>query len=390
LAGYFTMDYLDATTTFSTRQLADWNPRFRLRATAPATRERRRYAARRVWRCAATVLLLMALSCPSLVAADEGAQVALSADPQPVAVGSASTVTVTVDQVQSLYGLDIRLSFDPEKAQILDADSGKDGEQVIPGDLLSLDFMVRNTVDNVEGTVWYAVTQVNPSQPVSGDGMAFSFDVQAISNGDCPIDVTYVKFADREGNALPASFSGLTLSISDDDAPKATPRANSDPIATDIAEPTSTLTATPTNLPPAAEAEPTNTALPPTATPQVAEATSTPTEPATTESAPPQTNTPQPAPSPTPDHQPTATAVPAQPTATTAPSATPTTQPKATKVAAEPETQTKATPVREASTENAGTSPGSLTIWLLVLGPALLVLVLVVALVASRRGQPGS
>ena len=109
----------------------------------------------------AALVALLALAQP---AAADTARLLVS--PQAIQVGGAETlVEVTLDGVSGLYGLDIRLEFDPTLLEVIDADGGKDGVQVSPGQIPSPDFTVRNEVDNAAGGVWYAATP--PTMPIA-------------------------------------------------------------------------------------------------------------------------------------------------------------------------------------------------------------------------------
>ena len=79
----------------------------------------------------------------------------------------------------------MRPVFDTAIAQAEDADSNLgNGVQLQPlGDLLSPDFVVKNEIDNDAGTVWYAVTQLNPSPAVSGSGPIARLFLRGIAPG---------------------------------------------------------------------------------------------------------------------------------------------------------------------------------------------------------------
>ncbi len=72
--------------------------------------------------------------------------------------------------VQALYGFDISLSFDPQVIDVVDADPEQSGTQVSLGTLLDPGFVIINQADNQAGSVRFALTQLNPSQPKSGSG----------------------------------------------------------------------------------------------------------------------------------------------------------------------------------------------------------------------------
>lgn len=184
-------------------------------------------------------------------------------------VGALIDVEVWVEDVANLYGVDIRLAFDPTRLQVLDANPDLPGVQVQPrDDILSPDFIIRREADNDAGTVWYAVTQINPSPPASGSGALFSFSFETIGAGITEVIVTNYQLADPNGMIIPAQPSGAVYEIAGD-PPQPTPSATpAPPTATPTATPippTATPTHTVTPDPPTLT--PTATPLPPTATP---------------------------------------------------------------------------------------------------------------------------
>ena len=66
------------------------------------------------------------------------------------AVGESVVVTLYVQDVQNLYGADIRLSFDPTVLEVQDANPKVSGVQIQPlSTFLTPDFVVRNQACNV-------------------------------------------------------------------------------------------------------------------------------------------------------------------------------------------------------------------------------------------------
>lgn len=245
--------------------------------------------------CLIFIILDLSLGVAS---ADETAVVHL--DPKEVQVGEGQTTTVAVriEDVEALYGLDIRLGFDPEVVEVVDADPNAEGVQLSPGDLLSYDFSIRNTADNAEGTAWFAMTQVNPSEPVTGSGTAFSVTFKGKVQGtSCPIAITYAKLSTRDGTAIPADTVGGTIKVVQprdmgDSPATETPSPPRPTVVTPTADgsgpsgnrtPEATDTATSSESTETATAEPTNTALSPTETATPLPATDTPTPLAATE-----------------------------------------------------------------------------------------------------------
>ena len=117
-----------------------------------------------------TMVGLLAAAAPSpalgalTVAAKPGSDAAVvRCDPSTLNayVGMTVSVTIFVQDVVDLYGLDVRLVFDPAYAQVVDTDPTVAGVQIQPlSGFLSPDFVVRRSADNITGLVRYAATQV--------------------------------------------------------------------------------------------------------------------------------------------------------------------------------------------------------------------------------------
>lgn len=232
-------------------------------------------------------------------------------------VGDTIAVEVWVEDVVNLYGVDIRLAFDPSLLQVVDAAPGIPGVQITPrSDILSPDFVIRREADNAAGTVWYAATQVNPTPPASGSGALFSFSFVTIAEGVTHVLVTNFQLADPNGMLIPAQASGAVYQIGEVLTPTPTAPSTATPTLTPTPTATATTTNTPTPTLVTSTPIPTNTATTtpiPTAT---STTTATPTNTATATNAP--TTTPTPTTG-------TVTA-----TATTTPSTTPTATAQAT------------------------------------------------------------
>ena len=252
-----------------------------------------------------------------------------------VQVGGTISVDIVIEDVADLYGVDVRLSFDPALLEVLDADPDTAGVQIQQGAFPAPDFVVKNEADNGAGTIWYAVSQMSPTEAVSGGGVAASISFKGLTEGTSSVAFTYQKIVKRDGEQIPATTqNGQIMVRSAGAAPTSTPTSKPKPTDTPLPTPT---------LRPSATAPPTEapTAAPPTVTP-----TSRPTSALTPTTVSAATKTPQPTPTPTATEtsQPTPTSVPpttvlpteapttAPPTAapTSRPTSTPTTIPEAT------------------------------------------------------------
>lgn len=130
-------------------------------------------------------------------------------------VGTTVSVTIYVQDVVDLYGLDVRLMFDPAYVQAVDTDPATAGVQIQPlSGFLSPDFVVRRSADNTTGLVRYAATQVAPSQPVSGSGAVARIDLRAVQPGAITVPFPQVELARNNGTTIPATTQACTCQFS--------------------------------------------------------------------------------------------------------------------------------------------------------------------------------
>jgi len=210
------------------------------------------------------VALLAALTLAPGAGAEQAAVVRLDPAAATVGEGQTAAVTVRVDDVQGLYGLDIRLGFDPAAVEVVDADPATDGVQMRPGELLKADLIVRNTADNAQGTTWFAITQLNPAEPVNGSGVALVVTFRGKQAGaTSPLKITYAKLAERAGREIPVTLQEGEIRVVGEAEAPATPTEAPPP-----AQPTVVLpTTAPASLPTATAPVPA-TSRPPVAVPQ--------------------------------------------------------------------------------------------------------------------------
>lgn len=250
-------------------------------------------------------LLSALLFCTNAVSAQQTALIHLVPSPALVGEGQTAAVEVRVENVRDLYGLDIRLSFDPTVVEVVDADLATDGTQVRPGDLLSVDFIIRNIADNEQGTIWFALTQLNPSEAVTGSGTAFIITCRGKRAGaSSPLTITYQKMATRTGETISASTTDGEIRVVEPAQAPPTPTEaplplqptvvmpTQPPVEAPAASPTSMPTEAPTTAAPTEMATmpaPTDTLVP---TPTTAPTEPPPTPVATKTAVPGPTSTP--------------------------------------------------------------------------------------------------
>jgi hypothetical protein len=172
-----------------------------------------------------SILGLASLICAALLggstaAAAPGQAAIVRPDPlnATVPVGGQVVVNIFVQDVQNLYGADIRLSFDPAILEVQDMNPAVSGVQIQPlSTFLKPDFVARNGACNlvdpacpIPGIVRYAATQVNPSLPVSGSGALAAVTFKRLTPGVTGLKIVAHELSDRYGVTIPSGVqSGL-------------------------------------------------------------------------------------------------------------------------------------------------------------------------------------
>jgi LysM repeat protein len=117
-------------------------------------------------------------------------------------LGGSGTVNVWADSVQSLHGLRLELTFDPDYAQVNDADAATAGIQVAPGQLPEPATVAHNEVTVGEvGTIVYEVSQ-EANTGADGSGIVATISLSGVAEGGTPLRFESVSAVDPEGNAL--------------------------------------------------------------------------------------------------------------------------------------------------------------------------------------------
>jgi len=163
-----------------------------------------RVAARLTIAC--LVLSFLGSSKPATISwADEPTTVSIDPASQEILVEETATTDVLVENVTDLYGFEFEVTFDPTLVEVVDADPVRAGIQIQPGDFLSPDWLLDNTVDNDNGTIAFALCQMNPSQPQTGSGVLATITWCGKALNVSPITFTYASLGAPHGVPIPAS-----------------------------------------------------------------------------------------------------------------------------------------------------------------------------------------
>lgn len=212
--------------------------------------------AMRAWQPDSAVPAATALGVPALAST----AVVISPASQDVHVGESVTVSVYIQDVNDICGIDVQCSFPPSLLTMTGTSLG-----TIP----KPDFVVQNSYNNLAGTTWYAVSQIQQapyySPPMSGSGIVHRIHFTALAEGTADIAITYcLAGITYDADPLYPSTSGGHIHI--------TPLTEATPTHT-LVPPTSTRTLTPVSP----TSTRTSTPVPPTST-----STQTPVPPTST------------------------------------------------------------------------------------------------------------
>jgi hypothetical protein len=177
---------------------------------------------------------------------EEGALVRCDPEGADGQVGEIVSVDLYAEGVDNLYALDVRLQFDATLAQVVDADPRAPGIQIQPlFDFLSPDFVIRRDADNQAGTIWYAVTQLNPREAVSGSGPLARVSFIAVREGLLTMPFTNAQLVRRDLTPIQVTPVACVINFT---SALPTPEPTVTPVISPVPEPTPTISVTPTAI----------------------------------------------------------------------------------------------------------------------------------------------
>jgi hypothetical protein len=120
-------------------------------------------------------------------------------DAMQIRPGVAVEIPIDIEDVVDLYGIEIELEFDPTFWEFEDADPRREGIQPAIGTFLDPGMTLFSIIDMQEGRIHLVMSQVNPSQPKSGDGTIMVLYATAKKTGVTSFEVKKVELATRDG-----------------------------------------------------------------------------------------------------------------------------------------------------------------------------------------------
>jgi LysM repeat protein len=190
--------------------------------------------------------------------AQSSTQVKLVPSEATISVEQTIELTVQVENITNLYGIELVITFDPNLLEVADADPNKPGTQITIGDFLGGGMEVANAV--TDGRIEYIMQQVSPNLPSNGGGVLARITFRGIGSGQANIKIDDLFLSDQGGNGIFCSFHGAQITIQAGSVGGPTPT----PFSPTPVPPTSTP-APPTPVPPTPVSQATAAAQPITA-----------------------------------------------------------------------------------------------------------------------------
>lgn len=110
-------------------------------------------------------------------------------------VGEEFTINVTIENVENLYGFEIKFSWNPSIVECIDRQV-KVPVETFPDGILHQPFQqVKNQLNNTAGTYLVAYSSMSPAPPFDGSGIIFSMRFRVIGYGTSSLSFASVKLA---------------------------------------------------------------------------------------------------------------------------------------------------------------------------------------------------
>ncbi len=152
----------------------------------------------------------------SAIAQDAGeTRLHLSAERVNVVVGQEVTVDIMTEHTPLIYGADVRLTFDPNVLEVVDADESLAGVQVKPGDFLDSAqlFVLQHGADNEAGVIDYALALLNPAPASQGNGVLAQVTFLGKAEGQATISISEGLFGTRSGERITPVLTSTAIHL---------------------------------------------------------------------------------------------------------------------------------------------------------------------------------
>jgi hypothetical protein len=152
-----------------------------------------------------------------LNASGAGTPVMVSFQPSAAKINAGDTVTLTIhmDTVTGLYGLQYKVLFNPQVLQVLDADPSMDGVQIGGSELFQgYGKFETNAVDNATGVITYVVTLVGEHAITATGSLGWiAFQAQGDGASGVHFDPEWTALSDAQGFPIPSQWGSAHITV---------------------------------------------------------------------------------------------------------------------------------------------------------------------------------
>lgn len=180
----------------------------------------------------AALLAIVIASLTFLTAAQENsARVWLTFSAEQATTGQEVTVTVNVSGAEAIYGSSFKLSYDPQVLEVVTTDDAAVQSGSFFGD--APNFPLTNKAEG--GVIEYAMTLIQPAEPVSGEGVLGTITLRALTDTAVlvtPLDVSLVspQFTEVNGQKVAESMNTVQPQIAESSISPVVAAQNAEPV----------------------------------------------------------------------------------------------------------------------------------------------------------------
>jgi len=124
-------------------------------------------------------------------------------------------IQLYIQNSSKIYGVELKLEFNPEYIQIIKSNSTEISKKVHHGDFFNIDksFILQNSIDNEKGKINYLLTHIGPEKEVEGKGEIFNINIKAKAIGKSNIQFIIAKLGTKKGKVLFPQTQNLSIEI---------------------------------------------------------------------------------------------------------------------------------------------------------------------------------
>jgi LysM repeat protein len=146
-----------------------------------------------------------------------GTTVTVSPAQTSLACGETGSVDIRIGNVSKLFGVDIKVAYDPNVVEVVDADANASGVNVQPGDFPDVSggqgLIQINSVDTGAGIIAYTAIRLNPAPAQTGSGVIANITFKGKAAGTSGISLESVTLADETAMPIAANTTDGEITV---------------------------------------------------------------------------------------------------------------------------------------------------------------------------------